>query len=165
MTSVAETVLPGPVQASGSPTEPRTLPTVTVKLHEAGLFAASLTEHVTVVTPTLKLLPEGGTQVGDPTPEQLSLAVRGFQVATTGFPDDAKKIFAGQVRLGACVSLTRTVKVQVVSTLFGLASLAVQVTVVTPTTKVEPEAGVQEAVAPGQLSVGVGVVYVTTVEH
>ena len=56
-------------------------------------------------------------------------------------------------------------KLHVVSGLFGLASLAVQVTVVTPTAKVEPEAGVQEAVAPEQLSVGVGGVYVTTAEH
>ena len=38
------------------------------------------------------------------------------------------------------------------------ASVAVQLTVVAPTGKVEPDAGVQLAVAPGQLSVGVGTV-------
>jgi hypothetical protein len=38
------------------------------------------------------------------------------------------------------------------------ASVAVQVTVVVPAGNVVPEAGLQLAVAPGQLSVGVGVV-------
>lgn len=56
------------------------------------------------------------------------------------------------------MSLTVTVNVHVVSGLFGLASVAVQVTVVVPTVKVEPEAGLHEAVGLGQLSVGVGVV-------
>ena len=64
--------------------------------------------------------------------------------------------FAGQVIVGGCVSLTVTVKVQE-AVLFEL-SVAVQVTVVVPLRKVEPEAGTQVAVTPGQLSVGVGTV-------
>jgi hypothetical protein len=52
--------------------------------------------------------------------------------------------------------VTVTVKVQVVILLD--ASVAVQVTVVVPTGKVEPDDGVHEVVAPGQLSVAVGVV-------
>ena len=40
-------------------------------------------------------------------------------------------------------------------------SVAVQVTVVTPLLKVEPLAGVQLTVAPGQLSLTVGLVKVT----
>ena len=54
--------------------------------------------------------------------------------------------------------VTVTVNVQVASELFGLVSDAVQVTVVVPTTKLEPDGGTQETVAPGQLSLGVGTV-------
>lgn len=75
MTSVAVTVLPGPVQASGSLIEVPTRSTVIVKLHEAVLLAASATVQVTVVTPMGKLLPEAGAQTGVPTPGQLSVAV------------------------------------------------------------------------------------------
>jgi len=64
--------------------------------------------------------------------------------------------FAGQVIVGACVSFTVTVNVQVAVWLD--VSVAVQVTVVVPFGKVEPLAGTHEAVAPGQLSLGVGVV-------
>ena len=67
-------------------------------------------------------------------------------------------MFAGQVTVGACVSCTVTEKVHVPSGLFGDASLAVHVTVVVPTGKVEPLAGTQTTVAPGQLSDAVGVV-------
>ena len=56
------------------------------------------------------------------------------------------------------MSVTVIVNVHVVSGLFGDASVAVHVTVVTPTGNVDPDAGVQLAVAPGQLSVGVGTV-------
>ena len=66
-------------------------------------------------------------------------------------------IFPGQVIDGGCVSLTVTVNVQLVFGLLGLASLAVQVTVVVPTGKNDPEAGEQFTVGPGQLSVVVGV--------
>lgn len=72
-------------------------------------------------------------------------------------------MLAGQVIAGGMLSLTVTVKVQVAVLLE--ASVAVQVTVVTPFWKVEPDAGTQAAVAPVQLSVGVGVVYVTFAEH
>ena len=68
---------------------------------------------------------------------------------------------AGQVIAGACVSLTLTVKVQVELRLSGLASLAVQVTVVVPTGKKLPEAGLQLTVTPGQLSDAVAVKVVT----
>ena len=74
-------------------------------------------------------------------------------------------MFAGHVTVGACVSWIVTVKVHVVSGLFADASLAVHDTVVTPTGNVEPDAGEHETVAPGQLSVAVGVVYVTEAEH
>ena len=56
--------------------------------------------------------------------------------------------------VGACVSLTVTVKEQLAELLD--ASLTVQLTVVVPLLKVEPDAGVQTGVpTPGQLSVAV----------
>ena len=54
------------------------------------------------------------------------------------------------------MSATVTLKLQVL--LLPVASVAVQVTVVVPTANAVPLAGAQLAVAPGQLSAGVGVV-------
>ena len=61
-------------------------------------------------------------------------------------------IFAGQVIVGFCVSLTVTVNEQLLE-LFA-ASMTEQLTVVVPLGKVDPEAGVQFGVKlPSQLSV------------
>lgn len=147
MLSVTRTVLPGPVQASGSSNVPETRLTVTVKLHEAVLFAESATEQVTVVTPTGKPDPEAGVQVGVLTPEQLSPTVGGAQVATTGVPVEPKKIFAGQVIEGGCVSLTFTVK------LHDGPATELQVTVDVPIGKNDPEAG-RQVIAPQTGSTG-----------
>ena len=62
-------------------------------------------------------------------------------------------MFAGQVIVQGT---TDTVNVQ--DAVLADASVAVQVTVVVPTGKHVPDAGKHDAVAPGQLSVGVGVV-------
>ena len=69
MTSVACTVLPGPVQANGSNAEPLTRLTVTlneqlltVTLNEQ-LWLPMLLAQVTVVTPRLKVEPDAGEQV------------------------------------------------------------------------------------------------------
>lgn len=75
-------------------------------------------------------------------------------------------MFVGQVlSVGACVSCTVTVKLHVEFGLSGLASLAVQVTVVIPTGKLAPEAGKHVTVGVPQLSVADGLVNVTTAEH
>ena len=65
-------------------------------------------------------------------------------------------MFAGHATVGACVSCTVTVNEQV--PVFAEASVAVHVTVVVPTGNVEPDTGTHATVAPGQLSVAVGVV-------
>ena len=65
-------------------------------------------------------------------------------------------MFAGQVTVGACVSLIVTVNVH--DPVFAEASVAVHVTVVAPTGNVAPVAGTHTTVAPGQLSVATGVV-------
>ena len=71
--------------------------------------------------------------------------------------DDAgTAMFAGQTIDGACVSLTVTVNEH--EAVFIDASVVVQVTVVVPTGKVDPDAGEHTVDAPGQLSTAAGVV-------
>jgi hypothetical protein len=48
---------------------------VTVNVQLAGLLLASVTVHVTVVTPFGNVDPDAGTHDGVPTPGQLSVAV------------------------------------------------------------------------------------------
>ena len=67
------------------------------------------------------------------------------------------RMLLGRLQVGASTSLIVTVKLHVVSGLSGLVSLAVQFTVVVPTANVEPLAGLQVIVAPGQLSDAVAV--------
>ena len=62
-------------------------------------------------------------------------------------------IGAGQLAVGGSVSLTVTVKEQLA--VLPLVSVAVQVTVVAPFGKLEPLAGAQLMLAPGQLSLTV----------
>jgi len=62
---------------------------------------------------------------------------------------------AGQVMAGGCVSLTVTVNLQIF--VLPEVSVAVQVTVVVPFGKVEPDAGLQARFTLGQLSLAVAV--------
>jgi hypothetical protein len=148
--------LPGPVQANGSDNEPPLiLLTVTVKLQELVRFAASVTVQFTVVTPNGKEEPLAGVQIGAPRPGQLSLTTGAAQVAVAVVPAVPRKIFAGQVIEGAMLSTTVTVKLAE-EVLFA-ASATVQLTVVVPFGKLDPEAGVQTgAPTPGQLSLTTG---------
>lgn len=110
-----------------------------VKVQVPVRFVASVAVQVTVVVPTGKLDPEAGEQT-TVAPGQLSFAVGvGYVTIPAGTPE----IFAGQVTVGACVSLTVTVKLQVV------APPLEHVTVVVPLGKVEPDAGVQVTAHPG----------------
>jgi len=130
---------------------------VTVKLQFALFLLASDTVQVTVVTPFWNVEPDGGVQLGVPTPGQLSVAVA-FAYVTTREQAPVvvvMEMFAGQLRLGGVVSLTVTVNEQ----LAGLpaASLTEQLTVVVPLGKTEPLAGLHFGVAtPEQLSLTVG---------
>ena len=106
--------------------------------------------QVTVVVPTGRIEPLGGLHT-EVTPGQLSDTEGAAKVTAAlleiGQVCAATAVtFAGQVIVGGCVSLTVTVKVQEL-VLFEL-SVAVQVTVVVPLRKVEPEAGAQTTVAP-----------------
>jgi hypothetical protein len=132
--------------------------TVTVNEHMAVLPLASVAVQETVVVPIGKNEPDAGEQTTAVLPEQLSAVVG---VAKLTFaphcPASFETVtFEGHVIDGAWVSLTVTVKVQVV--VLSSESLAVHVTVVVPTAKVEPDAGEQTTVvSPPQLSVAVGV--------
>ena len=120
----------------------QTLNTVTVKEQLAVLLEASVAVHETVVVPTTKQVPEGGTQL-TVTPGQLSLAgTEKLSTVHIALPDGVLMLRpAGHVMVGACVSLTVTLKVQV-----GPTEL-VQVTVVAPTGKNDPDAGAHVMVA------------------
>ena len=72
-------------------------------------------------------------------------------------------MLAGRAIVGACVSLTVTVKLHVASGVMPF--VAVQLTVVVPFGNVLPEGGVQVTVGVGQPAVAVGAAYVTTAEH
>ena len=131
--------------------------TVIVNVHVPVFAAASVAVHVTVVTPTGKDEPDAGRQL-TVAPGQLSDAV-GTVYVTVAEPEDGGDsttvMFAGQVTVGACVSLTVTENEH--EPVFDDASVAVQVIVDTPTGKVEPLAGTHTTVAPGQLSEATGV--------
>lgn len=106
----------------------------------------------TGVVPTGKNDPEPGLQFTVPQPA----VVVGAKLTTAPhWPGVLNTlIFDGQVMVQATVTLTWNVQLAVLLDV----SVAVQVTGVVPTGKHVPDAGEQFAVAPGQLSVGVGVV-------
>ena len=127
--------------------------TVTVKLHVFVLPLVSVAVQVTVFMPLAKALPLAGVQLAV-TPEQLSVAVAAKFTIRLHWPGAVfVTIFAGQVTTGASLSLTVTVKLQLVE--FPNASVAVQLTAVIPLAKALPFVGVQLTVTPGQLSVAV----------
>lgn len=125
-----------------------------MNMHDAVRFELSVAVHVTVVVPRLNVAPEAGAQTTGAEP-QLSIAVGGVYVTVA---EQAPVVagcvmFVGQAPMtGFWLSTTVTVKLHGVAGL-PAASIPVQLTVVTPRLKVEPEGGTQAAVAPGQLSV------------
>ena len=128
-----------------------TLKTDTVKLQVAVLPDASVAVHVTVVVPSGKHEPEGGLHA-TVTPGQLSVATvvklaTAHGLVTVGV---VTVTLAGQVIVGGWVSFTVTVKAQL-----GPSAL-VQVTVVVPFGKKEPEAGEQVTVPQVPVVVGAG---------
>jgi hypothetical protein len=115
----------------------------------------SVVVQVTVVAPGGNAEPDGGAQVTEAT-AQLSLVVGAGYVTVPEPPplhsEPMETVMSGgQLIVGSSVSLTETVKLQLAS--LSALSLAMQVTVVVPIGKAEPDGGVQVRVAPGQLSV------------
>ena len=115
---------------------------------------ASVAVTVTVVNPTGKKLPDAGELVMV-TPGQLSVAVGVKLTTAPHWPAVLfTVIFAGQVTVGNSVSFTLMVNVHVA--VLPDASVTVHVTVVVPTGKNDPDAGVEVTVKPGQLSAACG---------
>jgi hypothetical protein len=129
--------------------------TVTVKEQVLVLPLASMAVQFTVVTPLGKVEPLEGAQL-TVAPGQLSLAVAAYVTTASQAPGAVfTTMGAGHVAVGGSVSLTVMVKEQLA--VLPLASAAVQFTVVLPLGKVEPLAGAQLMLAPGQLSLAVAV--------
>src|SRR5206468_1088010 len=119
--------------------------TVTVKLQVALLPWPSSAPQFTVVGPRAKLLPLAGVQVTVAVP-QLSVAVTTKVTLLAQVPPEVLTlILAGQVTTGSSLSPTVTVKLHVA--LLPWPSLALQLTVVGPTPKLLPLAGLQATVA------------------
>ena len=117
--------------------------TVTVNEHVFVLPEVSVAVQVTVVTPSGNSDPDAGEQLEETRP-QLSLNTgEKLTTALLWATGTLVVMFAGQVMLGATVSRTVIVKLQLVP----LAE--VQVTVFVPFGKNEPEAGEQFADQPG----------------
>ena len=134
--------------------------TVTWKLQVALLPEVSVAVQLTVVVPIGKIEPDGGTQLVM-TPGVLSVAVTMKVTTAEQSPVSlVLRMSGGQIILGVSASLMVTLKVTLV--LLLEVSVAVQVTVVTPIGKVEPDPGEQATVTPGQLSCATGNEKVTT---
>jgi hypothetical protein len=115
--------------------------TVTVKEADPVLLLVSVAVHVTVVAPSGKVDPLAGVHVTARGPSTTSLADAVKLNAPPVALVASSVAFAGTVTTGPTVSVTVTVKEA--ATLLPLVSVAVQPTVVGPSGKVEPLAGVQ----------------------
>lgn len=132
--------------------------TITLTLNEQVLVFpdASVAVQVTVVVTGEKKEPDAGVQTAV-TPGQLSLTVGSGKFTNAPFRPGSLNIVisAGQVITGGSVSFTVMVNEHEADPPQG--SVTVQVTVVVPTGKKEPDGGLQLAVKPaGQSSVTVG---------
>jgi hypothetical protein len=116
--------------------------TVTVNEPVALLLAASVAEQETVVVPTSKVLPDGGLQSIGSAPSTRSFALATY--FTTVGTKESTVILAGRFSVGGVVSCTVTVNDPFVVRL--ALSVAEQVTVVVPSGKTDPEAGLHVGV-------------------
>jgi hypothetical protein len=127
---------------------------VTVNEQVALLFAASRTVYVTVVTPLLKvyvptlLIPVAGdvaivvpviAQVNNVAPQLSAVVGLGVTIDAVHAAPTVPVILAGQLIVGTILSTTVTVKLH--ELVLPLPSVALWLTVVTPTGKLAPEAG------------------------
>src|SRR5207247_1254880 len=125
------------------------------KAQVAVLPLASVAVLVTVVVPTTKLLPLAGLLL-TVTPGQLPVALTVKFTTLLQSPSAAFTVKSlGHVMTGGSVLLTVTVKVQL--EVLPCPSVAVLVTVVVPTAKLVPLAGLLDTVTPGQLSLALTV--------
>ena len=135
--------------------------TVTLKVW-AGLVLPELSDAVqlTVVVPSGNVLPDGGEQLTVGLESTLSLAVGFDQLATAPLGPVAAIVISPGMPLsdGGVVSCTVTLKLA--ELLLPCESAAVQLTVVVPSGKAKPLAGLLVMLVTAQLSVAVGAVHV-----
>jgi hypothetical protein len=112
--------------------------TVTVNDAVPVLLCRSVAEHVTVVVPIGKTLPEVGLHVVGRVPSNRSSALAENATAAPAGDVASAVMLAGTVTIGAVLSVTVTVNVFVVA--LPRLSVAVQLTVVVPSANVLPEA-------------------------
>ena len=125
--------------------------TLTLKEQVEVLPAASVATETTVVSPTGNIEPLAGVDTTDTEGEQLSTAPTVKLTAAPHVPEALlATISEGHVITAGCVSLTVTVKLHVNP------AVEVTFTVVTPTGKKEPEAGVAVTVPQPAVLVGAG---------
>ncbi|GAB6181206.1 hypothetical protein JCM14036_25250 [Desulfotomaculum defluvii] len=124
--------------------------------------AKSLAMQVTVVVPTSKNSPEGGSQVNDTKP-QLSDKIGMYSTIAPHALKSLGTVMSGQVIFGGSVSMTVIAKLH--EDVLSDASVAMQVTALVPTGKKEPEGGLQAKVTPGQFSNIRGLGYKTFAPH
>jgi hypothetical protein len=115
--------------------------TVTLKLPLALLFEPSSAEQLTVVVPNGKVLPEASAQLTATAPDTTSVADAEYVTAAPAGLVAATVISDGKERAGAVVSTTVTFPEAVAVN--PPLSVTVQDTVVAPTGRREPSAGVQ----------------------
>jgi hypothetical protein len=131
-------------------------PTVTVKDAAPVLPRVSLAVHVTVVAPTANVAPLAGVQLTATLPSIPSVAVAVYVKAAPVAPVASTVALAGTVTTGPVVSVTVTVNDA--APLLPRASVAVHVTVVVPSGKIAPLAGVHvTGTAPSTASLAVAV--------
>src|SRR2546428_12735496 len=111
-----------------------------------------MAEHVTEVTPSGNVEPDGGEQDADNGPSTMSVADAVKVARAPPGPVASTVMLAGIVTTGAVVSRTVTVNVAVAT--FPWASVAVQSTRVVPSENMDPDDGLQVAVTgPSTMSV------------
>jgi hypothetical protein len=136
--------------------------TVTLKLALPVLPWESVAVHVTFVVPIGKVLPEDGLQLTGSGPSTLSFALAENVTAVPPVDSLSTEKSAGTLTTGGVVSSMLTVTVKDAEPVFPCESVALHVTVVVPTGKVLPDAGLHVGVSgPSTMSVAVASPYVT----
>lgn len=138
--------------------------TVTVKVQVEKLVKLSVAVTVTVVVPTSKNEPDAGL-AEVLTKGQLSKGAGILKLTIAPHCPGSLfwTILVGQLATGSSSSVTITLNIQL--DMLPAASVAVTVTGVVPNGKVEPDGGLAVEVAPGQASVGAGIMKLTTAAH
>ena len=127
--------------------------TVTSKLPDVRFLAASTAEQVTVVVPTAKVSPEAWSHVTGTSPSTASLAEVVKSTLAPPGPVASAVRSPGRTRAGAVVSAIETVNEPLADR--SPVSVTVQVTVVVPSGKTEPDAREQTGVGSGLSSASV----------